>query len=305
METKKFKIVKGESRSRGGFNNTKTTLSAAGISAIGGAAAGAAFAAAQKNEKPEEEVPEQEVVEQDQAQVTPEEAQPAPEQPVVEQPEEPITEPQPVDNPQTETVSSTGTTDATDDIPEEIAEAIIKDEIDNQDIDGETVISQIDGFSTAYGPDGSEVIVAIIHSPDGTEFLLADMDGDGVFSEIFTTDGEFVGSTETTITAGDLVEMADPSGGYLAMEENLEGADPTEDIVNIDGSEVGENENENSMAQTETDDEVSVEELLAQITDSEMDDDDDAGTLIDDEETDDDSDDDSDEDDENTDDDDE
>jgi hypothetical protein len=304
METKKFKILKGESRSKGGFNNTKTTLSAAGISAIGGAAAGAAFAAAQKNEKPEEEVPEQEVVEQDQAQITPEEAQPAPEQPVVEQPEEPITEPQPVDNPQTETVSSsTGTSDATDDIPEEIAEAIIKDEIDNQDIDGETVISQIDGFSTAYGPDGSEVIVAIIHSPDGTEFLLADMDGDGVFSEIFTTDGEFVGSTETTITAGDLVEMADPSGGYLAMEENLEGADPTVDIVNIDGSEV--DENENSMAQTETDDEVSAEELLAQITDSETDDEE-TGTLIDaEEDEEDDSDDDSDEDDENTDDDDE
>ena len=303
METKKFKILKGESRSRGGFNNTKTTLSAAGISAIGGAAAGAAFAAAQKNEKPEEEVPEQEVVEQDQAQVTPEEAQSAPDQPVVEQPEEPITEPQPVDNPQTETVSSTETTDTADDIPEEIAEAIIKDEIDNQDIDGETVISQIDGFSTAYGPDGSEVIVAIIHSPDGTEFLLADMDGDGVFSEIFTTDGEFVGSTETTITAGDLVEMADPSGGYLAMEENLEGADPTVDIVNIDGSEV--DENENSMAQTETDDEVSAEELLAQITDSETDDEE-TGTLIDaEEDEEDDSDDDSDEDDENTDDDDE
>ncbi len=304
METKKFKILKGESRSKGGFNNTKTTLSAAGISAIGGAAAGAAFAAAQKNEKPEEEVPEQEVVEQDQAQITPEEAQPAPEQPVVEQPEEPITEPQPVDNPQTETVSSsTGTSDATDDIPEEIAEAIIKDEIDNQDIDGETVISQIDGFSTAFAPDGSEVIVAIIHSPDGTEFLLADMDGDGVFSEIFTTDGEFVGSTETTITAGDLVEMADPSGGYLAMEENLEGADPTVDIVNIDGSEV--DENENSMAQTETDDEVSAEELLAQITDSETDDEE-TGTLIDaEEDEEDDSDDDSDEDDENTDDDDE
>ena len=303
METKKFKILKGESRSRGGFNNTKTTLSAAGISAIGGAAAGAAFAAAQKNEKPEEEVPEQEVVEQDQAQVTPEEAQSAPDQPVVEQPEEPITEPQPVDNPQTETVSSTETTDTADDIPEEIAEAIIKDEIDNQDIDGETVISQIDGFSTAYGPDGSEVIVAIIHSPDGTEFLLADMDGDGLFSEIFTTDGEFVGSTETTITAGDLVEMADPSGGYLAMEENLEGADPTVDIVNIDGSEV--DENENSMAQTETDDEVSAEELLAQITDSETDDEE-TGTLIDaEEDEEDDSDDDSDEDDENTDDDDE
>ncbi len=303
METKKFKILKGESRSRGGFNNTKTTLSAAGISAIGGAAAGAAFAAAQKNEKPEEEVPEQEVVEQDQAQVTPEETQSAPDQPVVEQPEEPITEPQPVDNPQTETVSSTETTDTADDIPEEIAEAIIKDEIDNQDIDGETVISQIDGFSTAFAPDGSEVIVAIIHSPDGTEFLLADMDGDGVFSEIFTTDGEFVGSTETTITAGDLVEMADPSGGYLAMEENLEGADPTVDIVNIDGSEV--DENENSMAQTETDDEVSAEELLAQITDSETDDEE-TGTLIDaEEDEEDDSDDDSDEDDENTDDDDE
>ena len=87
------------------------------------------------------------------------------------------------------------------------------------------------------------------------------------------------------------------------MEENLEGADPTVDIVNIDGSEV--DENENSMAQTETDDEVSAEELLAQITDSETDDEE-TGTLIDaEEDEEDDSDDDSDEDDENTDDDDE
>ena len=175
-------------------------------------------------------------------------------------------------------------------VPEEIAEEIVKDEIDSQDIDGETVISQVDGFTTVYGPDGSEMVVAVFHTPDGTEFLLADTNGDGVYSDVFTSEGAYIGSTEANITAGDLVEMADPSGNYIAMEESIQGADPTEDIVNIDGSEP--TENEEGLAEAHPEDEVSEEELLAQIAGDETEDEEEPGSLIDDDSDDDDSDDD-------------
>ena len=75
----------------------------------------------------------------------------------------------------------------------------------------------------------------------------------------------------------------------------IQGADPTEDIVNIDGSEP--TENEEGLAEAHPEDEVSEEELLAQIAGDETEDEEEPGSLIDDDSDDDDSDDDSDDDD--------
>jgi hypothetical protein len=76
--------------------------------------------------------------------------------------------------------------------------------------------------------------------------------------------GNYVGMMDGNLTAGELIEMYDTTGGHLDVTENIAGDDPTNAITNTEPSH-----EENSMAQHEetTEDSPTDEELLAQLTD--------------------------------------
>ncbi|MBQ0024015.1 MAG: hypothetical protein KBT29_12355 [Prevotellaceae bacterium] len=254
METKKFNS--GE-KARGGKNNTKTILTAAGLAAVAGAAVGAASvkftlkrpeeeepvkAETPVAETPQEETQNQETTQQPQAQAQTQQQTPVSGEDITTP--QPIdstggtgqaTQPQPTDNPTAQ--QPVPTTPATeDDIdPDLIAQQIAgSQEVDNTDIELANIIT-VDNMDIAYGPDGSEYTVAMFHTPDGGQFMLADTDGDGVYSDVFDLNGNYVGSAEGNLTASDLQEAADPTGGYMAYDTEAPiGEDPTNDIVATD-----------------------------------------------------------------------
>ena len=207
---------------------------------------------------------------------------------------EDITQPQPTDSghennsgqPQQQPEGNTGNVDNTgSQTPEEIAQDIIgKEEIDPEDIDTPSVFV-VDGFTTVYDELGNEVDAATIHTPDGTQFLLADKDGDGVFEGVYDNGGNFVAMAESNITQSDLQTMFDPTGGYLAANDlNIpEGpsADPTNDIIDTETGEHvnpesywAENNPSNNGEDTTTEipeDIEDVDDLLAQLLGDETD----------------------------------
>ncbi len=273
METSKFN---SSSSARGGRNNTKTILTAAGLSGAVGLASGAAifkFGLKKKDKKEEqnhqEEKPENNVAENVAGQENSPTQQPEkpqqeqlPEQSQHQEPvsNENITTPQPTDvtngnggqqpapsnngttqeNPAQPVPQNNGTAQenpvqptGTDDVnPDVIAQQIASsDETDPNDIDAPDVIT-VDGMDVAIGPDGTEVPVAMVRTPDGGQYMLADIDGDGVFSDIFDMEGNYVGEVEGNLTASDLQEAIDPNGGYMAFTGNEPmGEDPTGDII--------------------------------------------------------------------------
>jgi hypothetical protein len=114
------------------------------------------------------------------------------------------------------------------------------------------------------------MLVAAVHTPDGAQYLLADVDGDGYFTDVFDMTGNFVGEAEGNLMASDLEIMVNPNGGYVAHNDGEpQGDDPTNDIINTPNP-TGEDIAENSVtAPVSTDEEVSDEELLAQLLEGE------------------------------------
>ena len=310
MSTKKFKLGNADGNNvKGGRNNTRTILTAAGVVAFGAAAGGGGYAAGvayghptpepkpdEKVDEKTEEKPETQDNQQSNnsnSQQTAQQTQP--------QNGDNITEPQPtdttqnqqVDNTQNQQVNNNQTNtnggqepviDKPDEVnPDDIAQQIINEQnIDPYDIDSPTIIS-VDELATLYRADGSEMLVAAVHTPDGSQFVLADVDGDGYFTDVFDMAGNYVGEAEGNLMASDLEAMVDPTGGYLAhTSEEPQGDDPTNDIINTPNptSSTGEDVAENSITvPASADDEVNDEELLAQLLDDEGEDE----RLIDDE----------------------
>lgn len=304
MSTKKFKLGNADGNNvKGGRNNTHTILTAAGVVAFGAAAAGGGYAAgvaygqSTPEPKPDEKVDEKvdEKIEekpetQDNQQSNNSNSQQTAQQ---TQPQngDHITEPQPTDTTQNQQVDNTqnqqvngnqtNTNGGQDPVvnkpdevnPDDIAQQIIEEQnIDPYDIDSPTIIS-VDELATLYRADGSEMLVAAVHTPDGSQFLLADVDGDGYFTDVFDMAGNYVGEAEGNLMASDLEAMVDPSGGYLAHNsDEPQGDDPTDDIINTPNptSSTGEDVAENSITvPASADDEVNDEELLAQLLDDE------------------------------------
>ncbi len=265
METKKFKVsanngVNGN-KPKGGKNNTQTILTAGGI--MGAAAVGYASGALHNDEQQEE----QQIEQIENASTQQETTQHTEQQTEQEQQEEghQSEELQPIVD---DYVDSNSSQQPVEDVnPDEIAQQIAQaNEIDNNDNESADMLN-VEGLTTAMGPDGQEYVVAIVHTPDGGEYMLADTDGDGVFSDVFDMEGNYVGLAEGDLTASDLEEMADPSGGYLAMaDDEPMGDDPTEDIVNTTG-EVSEEHDLADNEGSDGDDEMTDDELLAQLLD--------------------------------------
>lgn len=278
METKKFKIKSDGSKPKGGRNNTQTILTAAGVSAVGSAGLGYAFGRVQQQSQDAADTPTQQQTtnqpDQEQNPQTTNQNNP-------NTSGEGITEPQPTDSTQNQIAQNqTGNHDQPvpdneeinpDQVAQEIAQA---NEIDSNDNDAADMLT-VDGMTTAYGPDGSEMLVAIVHTPDGGQYLLADADGDGHYNEVFDMEGNYMGDAEGNLTASDLEEMADTTGGYLAqMDGEPVGDDPTGDIIDTlndtpdDSSDIASND----IYEEEISDEE-IEDLVNQLLDDEEDED--------------------------------
>lgn len=243
MATTKFN-PDGHGNAKAGRDNTKVILTAAGVAAAAAGAAAAAHVFGGKEEEepvenPEEVTSQEESVVENEGQKQ-EEAQQATAESETESTAvgEDIAQPQPTtgnasqSNPSHEPTSSTeGET------PQEVAEAIAHaEEIDNNDIDAPAMV-EIDKFTSAFDENGNEIAAVEVHSQDGTPFLLADMDNDGVYESMFDTDGNFVTHTEANLTHSDLEAMMDQTGGFLAINEQDHTSlseDPTNDIIDTE-----------------------------------------------------------------------
>lgn len=136
----------------------------------------------------------------------------------------------PEDNTVTTTDDTTVTPDNPVDInapinPDENVPDIAQVEIDDQDFDG-TPMLEFDDVTTVYGVDGSEINMAHVVAEDGSDFVTVDIDGNGIFDGVATTDGiEYV---EGIGSMGDAQVDIDPDGGYIAA--NTEEPDLPEDF---------------------------------------------------------------------------
>lgn len=278
MSTKKFKFGNANGNNvKGGKNNTRTILTAAGVIALGAAAGGAGYAAgtahvnpAMDDEGKPDTNPEEKIEEQTENQSEQQAESTASQQTPQQTGSNNITEPQPTDTTQSQSTVQQSTSNDNvhepivgkpDEVdPDLIAQQIVNEQnIDPHDIDSPTIIS-VDELATLYMEDGSEVFVAAVRTPDGEQYMLADVDGDGYFTDVFDMAGNYIGEAEGNLMASDLEIMVDESGGYLAQNgDELQGDDPTGDITNTD-----ENLAENNVI-TPAGEEVSDEELLAQI----------------------------------------
>lgn len=108
------------------------------------------------------------------------------------------------------------------------------------------------------------MLVAAVHTPDGEQYLLADIDDDGFFTNVFDMAGNYIGEAEGNLMASDLEIMVDESAGYLAQNgDELRGDDPTNDIVNT--SNPTDNDIAENSIVVSADEDVLDEELLAQL----------------------------------------
>lgn len=246
METKKFKINKPESGNGENKSIKRTILSRAGFTLVGGLVGAAIGASGRKPEKVSEGIVSEEEVPQEVQDLLNESPQESTQQ---QTQQGDITEPQPMDNNHSANNSMNNATEVTDD-PRDVAQSIAN-EIDPNDIDTENIIT-VNGYDYAFLPDGTQQQVFIGQTPDGTQYILADLDGDGMYGDIFDINGNYV--TEVSgVSESDLAEAIDETGGYIdEMLEAWENGDNSSEIE--------------ELAETET---VSEEEMLAQLGEGE------------------------------------
>ncbi len=256
METKKFTINKPESSNNGKKSIKRTILSKVGFTLVGGLVGAAVGASGKKPQQEETLVTEEEIPQEIQEQLETAQQQQTPQN----ENNGEITEPQPMDNNHGTDNSGSGTTETTDD-PKDIAQSIAN-EIDPNDIDSENVIN-IDGYDYAFLPDGTQQQVFVGHTPDGTQYILADLDGDGMYGDIFDSEGNYVAEANG-ISISDIAEAIDDTGGYI--EGVLEAWESTGE------GETTSPEDEELTASEEVDESELDEELLAQLTEDETED---------------------------------
>lgn len=267
METKKFKI-NSDVNANGEKKLTRSSiLSKAGFTIAGGfVGAAATYAGSGKDPKektPEEKPANEEIANEQQPTVNPQNTdnQHTP----VNQDE--ITEPQPIDNNQN---SEGGYSEEIDANPSDVAQSIAE-EIDANDIDGEVIITP-DYYDYAYLPDGTRQAVLIGHTSDGEQYVIADLDGDGLYGDIFDINGYLVAQVDG-LSVSDILDMVDDSGGFLAII-----TEPWED-----DSIIPEQEPQMDEDDEEIDDDLEAE-LLAMLTEEDDDTDADIDRFFDEEE---------------------
>lgn len=257
MDTERIKLGK-PAQAKGGKDSTKIVLTAAGAVAAG---TGAAVAAnVWNNDAPEEQVTDQSITEENSQETTTGQTNQQGEQQGAggnngQQNQQTETEVQPVDNNQTvgqtsditsQNGNESGLTHPTqeeepynplDDVdPNLVAEEIIGEEIDPNDVDLADVVT-IDDVDTVYMEDGTEMPVALVHDEDNEQYLMVDIDDDMTFDMIFDMEGNPIAAVDGNLTMSDVLDMFDETGDELAynaeqIEQELADAEsPEQDII--------------------------------------------------------------------------
>ena len=179
-------------------------------------------------------------------------------------------------------------------VPEEL-----KDQVDSADGEEETLtVGEPHTYYSETGEVSGFEVRLNIEGAEDVEFILADADGDGVYTDLFLadgtplpTDGSVIGDAlaRAQLTSEDLQEMHNASGGYLAPDPQAgiaqNGEDPAEAILDEHGEYVaaatptGRDSNDDLAQNTErdageyndNDEEDDQDELLAQLNDEDDD----------------------------------
>lgn len=159
--------------------------------------------------------------------VEPESApEPQPE-PTPEPEPEPAPNPDPIPEPNADSVNP-------EVIPtgDDIVDIIVNPEqIDPDDVEPDSLT--IDSIGTVYGIDGSNHLAAEITTPDGDQFVGADVDGDLVLDVVIDENGEVVASLPGHIDVSDIeTAMTEEQAGYLAANDYDQNMDLGSDIQN-------------------------------------------------------------------------
>ena len=291
METKKNIFSNGPEK-KGGKDSTRIVLTAAGATVVG---AGAAMGIneALKQDDQEKENPEQTNGQEAQHQETQQEAQQANQQASqqqtsqqssnepqpVDSSENQATNPEPVDNNDMADNSNAGGNENGGDVNlddvdvDQIAQEITAVEVDPNDVDMADII-QVDDVDTLYFEDGSEMQVASIHTPDGGEYMMVDVDNDMTFDVITDLEGNPIAQVDSNLTYSDVEDMMDETGGELAYvpdrddQELANGEDPEEGIVD---TLVGMFDDEEDVAENREDYEDGEEEANEEEDDDDLD----------------------------------
>lgn len=273
METKYNKFNE-KPQKKGGKDMTNVVLTAAGATVVGAGGALGATELLNDGRTDEDELEIEEVDDEQTAQVEdkPEEQpqpQPQPQQPVNPQPAQDPNEIQPVDNntvanndtptqqptqepaQNNEVGQQTGgnTPDpALNDVdPNAIAQEITATEVDPNDVDVADMVS-VDAVDTMYFEDGSEMPVAAVHTSDGGQYLMIDVDNDMTFDVITDLEGNPLVAVDGNLTMSDIEDMMDESGGALAYNperdemELANGENPEDGIVDTEGGDLAMND---------------------------------------------------------------
>lgn len=293
METKR-NIFNEKPQKKGGKDVTNVVLTAAGATVVGAGGALGATELLNDGRTDEDDLEIEEVDDEQTAQVEdkPEEQpqQPAqPQQPVNPQPAQDPNEIQPVDNNNVagnqqptdspaqnnevgqQTGGNTPDPSLNDVDPNAIAQEITATEVDPNDVDVADMVS-VDNVDTMYFEDGSEMPVAAVHTSDGGQYLMIDVDNDMTFDVITDLEGNPLVAVDGNLTMSDIEDMMDESGGALAYNpdrdemELANGENPEDGIVDTEGGDL-------AMADRTGDVEEEEEDLMDELTDDMQDDD--------------------------------
>ena len=251
METKLSNSEENK-RKKGGYDATRVVLTAAGASLAGGAAGAVGTAAYIDSQTPthvviDEEGDDEQDTGRQHAENTVEENETHQTPPRNDNEANPTTDEQQAEaQQQTPTDGGNQTPPVSDNIdqvnPDLVAQQVIE-EVDPNDVDRENIV-QVDAVETMYDVEGNEMQVASVHTPDGGQFLMIDVDNDMVFDVITDLEGNPITQVDGGIAMSDIEDMMDDTGGYLAPTE----ADDMElamgeqvtavDVINTDPDEL-------------------------------------------------------------------
>ena len=120
----------------------------------------------------------------------------------------------------------------------EVDRVLAEEKIDHdgdEDAAGDMIIHDYEEVGMIYGDDGEAQTAAIAYDPTGQPILLVDVDGDNMFDQARTSEGDFVDVSELAINVGDAELEAAPDDQYLANNgenmDNFEGEDFSVDII--------------------------------------------------------------------------
>ena len=253
MNTQK---INNGSTPKGGKDNTKVVLTAAGAATVG-AVAGAAFTNLQDGEERSEDIAEKPEKDPQEDPATSEKEVDTTVTAKNDSDAENDTQPTPIatdNNTNSGTANNGGTNTNTnnggsstnnggnstnEDVEAEalaVAERLVDtNEIDPNDIDAIANI-QFEDAETIYTDDGSEIPVAAIVTPDGGQYFIADLNGDKVYDVVYNHSGDPVAGVQAGLSTSDAEMALNEREGYLEPNANdpVIDDDPTDDIIALD-----------------------------------------------------------------------